>query len=127
MDEQRAFRLERTQLRGIAEPAARVSLRRWRRIGDAFVLYVSKTGGAKNLAPFFRGEQMGFHREQIAPLMTVWIVAIVVDENPRRAAWLQHAKHFANAGGGIGPVIRRLDGNRVREEIRFPGNFLHFT
>src|SRR5690349_6187622 len=127
LNQQRAFGLERAELRGVVEPSARVNLRRWRRIRNTFVPHVSETRSTEKLAPFLGGEQMCIYREQIAPLMTMRIVAVVVDENPRRAAGLHHAKNVANAGGRIRPVIRRLDGNRVREEIRLPGNFLHFA
>src|SRR5215469_7995289 len=89
--------------------------------------HVTKIGGTEKFAPVFPGEQVRFYREQFAPLVAMRIVSVVVDPNPRRPAGLQHAKNLADAGGGIGPVIRRLDGNRVREEIRLPGNSLHFA
>src|SRR5205823_27707 len=59
--------------------------------------------------------------------MAMRIVAIVVDENPSRPTGFQYAKNFADARGRIRPVVRRLYGNRVREKIRLPGNFVHFA
>jgi len=51
----------------------------------------------------------------------VWIIAVVVDQGPRRTAILEHAKNIFESGGGIGPVIRRFHGNRVREKIGCQG------
>ena len=42
-----AFGFEGAQFRGIAEPTTGVNLWRWRRIRDALVGYLSKTGVAK--------------------------------------------------------------------------------
>src|SRR5882762_2426706 len=53
------------------------------------------------------------------------IVSIVVDEDPRRPAFAQHAKNLAQAARRIRPVVSRLDRNRSCEEIRVPGNFVH--
>ena len=95
-------------------------------IGNALVLHSSKACGAKKFAPFRRREQVRPYCQQAAPLMRVRIVPIIVDENPGRAAGFQHAKNFADAHSRIGPVVRRLDGNGMRKEIRLPGNFLDF-
>ena len=54
-----------------------------------------------------------------------WV--FTASKSPHWWQWIEHAKQFADAGGGIGPVIRGFDGNRVRKEIRFPRNLLDFT
>src|SRR5256884_2261541 len=127
VDQERAFGFERAKLGRVAEPPAGVNLRRSRMVSDSFGLHISETGSAKPFAPFRCGEQVCFDREQTAPLMSMRIVAIVVDEDPSRAAGLQHPEDFANAGDRIGPVISRFDGNDMREKIRLPGNLLYFA
>src|SRR5215467_6081478 len=74
VNQQCPFRFERAKLRGVAEPTARINLRRRRRIGDAFALHCSKTSEAEKFAPLFPGEQMRFYREQLSPLMAMRIV-----------------------------------------------------
>ena len=63
--------------------------------------------------------------EFFRPLMAIGIVAVVVDENPGRAAFSEDAMDFANAARGIRPVVRRFDGDYALEKIRLPGNFVH--
>src|SRR5712664_356117 len=127
MDEQRAFGLERAQLLRVAEPPPRVDLRRWGAIHDALVHYVRESRSTEQSAPFLGGQKMRGHREETSPLVAVRIVAIVVDQDPRRAPVAENPKNILDAGGGIGPVIRRFDGNRMREKVRLPGDLGNFT
>src|SRR5437870_3845922 len=91
VDQERAFGFERAKLGRVAEPPAGVNLRRSRMVSDSFGLHISETGSAKPFAPFRCGEQVCFDREQTAPLMSMRIVAIVVDEDPSRAAEIGRA------------------------------------
>src|SRR6266568_7136633 len=105
-NQQRAPRLERAELLRVSEPPARVDLRRWRRIHDAFVCDILETSRAEQFGPFLGGKKMRRYRQQISPVMAVRIVAVVVDEDPRRPALVQNAKNISEAGSRIGPVIR---------------------
>src|SRR6266852_7933050 len=105
-NQQRALRPERAKMLRVSEPPARVDFGRWRRIHDAFVRDILETGRAEQFGPFLAGKKMRGYRQQISPVMAELIVAVVVDEEPRRPALVQHAKNISEAGSRIGPVIR---------------------
>lgn len=114
---------ESAELGGIAEPPALVPFGRRRGIGYAFVLNAGKSHFGEKLCPFGGRKQMRRDTQNFAPLMSMHVFAVVVDEHPGRAAFAQNAVNFAQSGARIGPVVCSLDGNRVREEVGVPGNF----
>src|SRR5580700_10024032 len=83
VDQQRALRLKRPQLRRIAEPSPTVNLGRRRRIDNPFLRNVPKSSRAKKCRPFLREQQMRQHGQQRPPLVAMWIVAVLVAQNPR--------------------------------------------
>src|SRR5207245_9091816 len=97
---------EGAEMLPVSEPSARVDFRRRRRIHDAFVSDILETCRAEQLGPLFGGKKMRGYRKQISPVVAMRIVAVVVDEEPRRPALVQHAKNISEAGSRIGPVIR---------------------
>src|SRR6266568_1033758 len=105
-NQQRAFRLEGAKMLRVSEPPPRVNFRRRRRINDAFVSDILETSRAEQFGPFLARKKMRGYRQQISPMVAVRIVAVVVDEDPRRPALVQHAKNISEAGSRIGPVIR---------------------
>ena len=62
---------------------------------------------AKHFLPFFGGKQMGGDRKFFAPRMAIRIVAIIVDQDPGRAAFVQDAINFADALSRVRPVVRK--------------------
>src|SRR6267378_7285322 len=127
MHQQRAFGLESAKLLRVLEPPARVNLRRRGSINDALVSYVGESSIAEQPAPFLGGEEMRGHREETSPLVAVWIVAVVVEQDPRRATFAENAKNIFDARGRIRPVIRRFHGNCMREKVGLPGNLRNFA
>src|SRR5260370_29506473 len=94
VNEQGAFRLERAQLLRVAEPPPSVDLRRWRAIDNSLVRDVRESRFPKKSAPLLGGEKMRRHREQTSPLVAMRLVAVVVDQNPGRAAFDEHATYI---------------------------------
>src|SRR5690348_4834977 len=83
VDEEGPFAAERSKLGGVAEPAARINLRRRRRVNNAPMSHVRESGGAEKVCPFVRGQKLCGNCEKLGPWMAIAIVAIIVDENPR--------------------------------------------
>src|SRR5260370_34519500 len=106
MDEEHAFGLERAQLPHVAEPSASVDFRRRGWINDSLVRHFRKSRGAKQFGPFLGRQETRGYRKETSPLVAMRIVAIVVDQDPYRAAIAEYTENIFGACRGIGPVIR---------------------
>src|SRR6266481_376683 len=82
-------------------------------------------GRARPLVSFFGAvnEQRAFGLERAE----MRIVAVIVNEDPRRAAISENTKNIFEARRGVGPVIGRFHGNHVREKVRLPGYLRDFS
>src|SRR6202046_1088789 len=109
VDEESAYGAERGQFFSVAEPAAVLTLRRGSGIGEQTMGDICESCFAKQFFPFSGGKQMRRDGKFFSPLVGVRVVAIIVDQDPGRAAFMQHAINFADAFGRGGPVVGRLD------------------
>src|ERR1019366_6858061 len=109
--------LDATQLRGVAEPAARIGFGGGGGIGDAAMRDIREARIAKQSCPFRGAQQVSGSLKLPGPLMAVRIFTIVVDQDPRRAAFAQHAENLPQTARRVRPIVSRLNRNRPREEI----------
>src|SRR5208282_4705441 len=89
-DQQGSFRLEAPHLSCVAEPAPGVNLGSGGGVRNAAILNISKTRGAEVALPFCGRKQVRGNLEVRLPLMTVGILAVVIDQDPRGAAAREH-------------------------------------
>jgi len=118
---------ESAELGCIAKPAAFVFFRRGGGIGYAVVFHLGKSGLGEKRDPFGSGKQMRGDAQNFAPLMRVFVLAVVVDEQPSLAPFAQDALNFPQSGEGIRPIIGGFHGDRVVEEVGVPGKFFRLA